>query len=218
MIGTSTVEYLFIRVCILFLHNIAPISILYSVHFLVVQFFHLPTNLGRIPYPIQIWLTAEAVFLIAVSIPLKMSLSHSPICHRSLSAEHRDSLFKSCNANVPNLETYLSRWLMVSGPECIKRDNVKDFIRWSLFGPGYSQEQDQQNEGEIEVYTREIEKLIGGKLSPGRMDVKGLGQLLNEAGGSHRSLLWYTVSYLPRFSMWQPYQTDISFHLVCLCG
>lgn len=89
---------------------------------------------------------------------------------------------------------------MVSGPEC-KRDNVKEFIRWSLFGPEYSQEQDQQNEGEIEVYTREIEKLIGGKLSPGRMDVKGLGQLLNEAGGSHRSLLWYTVSYLSLLSL-----------------
>ncbi|CAG8117463.1 unnamed protein product [Penicillium nalgiovense] len=196
MIGTSAVEYLFIRVCILFLHNIAPISILYSVHFLVVQFLHLPSNLGRIPYAIQIWLTAEAVFLVAVFIPLKISLSHSPICHRSLSAERRQRLFKSCNANVPNLETYLSRWLMVSGPKCIKRDNVKDFIRWSLFGPGYSQEQDQQNEGEIEVYTREIEKLIGGKLSPGRMDVKGLGQLLNEAGGSHRSLLWYTCVFV----------------------
>jgi hypothetical protein len=83
---------------------------------------------------------------------------------------------------------------MVSGPECIKRDNVKDFIKWAFFGPGYKQEQDQHIEKEIETYTTEIEKLIGQRLSPGRMDVKGLGQHLNETRGSHRSLLWYTVS------------------------
>jgi hypothetical protein len=88
---------------------------------------------------------------------------------------------------------------MVSEATCIKRDNVKDFIRWAFFRPGYTREQDQQNEGEIEAYTTEIEKLIGRKLSPGRMNVKGLGQLLNEAGGSHRSLLWYTVSFLSLF-------------------
>jgi hypothetical protein len=84
---------------------------------------------------------------------------------------------------------------MVSEADCIKRDNVKDFIRWAFFGPVYMRGQDRQNEEEIEAYTAETEKLIGRKLPPGRMNVKGLGQLLNEADSSHRSLLWYTVSY-----------------------
>jgi hypothetical protein len=121
--------------------------------------------------------------------------------------------------NVPSLERYLSQWLMVSDAECIKRDNVKDFIRWAFFKPGYTQGLDQQNEDELETYTAEVERLMGRKLSPGRMDVKGLGQLLNEAGGSHRSLLWYTVSYLSSFlSVMELYQTDNSIHLVRLCG
>lgn len=196
MIGTSAVEYFFIRVCILFLHNIAPVSILYSIHLLAVQYFHLPIYPERVPNPIHVWLIAETVFFATVFIPLKYARRHSPIYHRSLSAECREKLFRSCNANVPNLEKYLCRWLMVSEAECIKRDNVKDFIRWAFFRPGYRHEQDQQNEAEIETYTAEIEKLIGRKLSPGRMDVKGLGQLLNEAGGLHRSLLWYNVSDL----------------------
>jgi hypothetical protein len=195
MIGTSTAEYFFIRMCIVFLHNITPISILYSIHLLAVHFFHLPTYLGRVSYPIQIWLTAEAVFFTTVFLPLKYALHRSPICHRPLSTECRDKLFRSCNTNVPNLEKHLSRWLMVAGTESIKRDNVKDFIRWSFFGPAYTLEQAQQDEGDIESYTAEIEKLIGRKLPPGRMDVKGLGQLLDEADGLHRSLLWYTVSY-----------------------
>lgn len=85
---------------------------------------------------------------------------------------------------------------MVSEGECIKRDNVNDFIRWAFFGPGYTRAQSQRNEEEIETYATEIEKMIGRKLSPRSMDVKSLGQLLNEAGGSYRSLLWYAVSYL----------------------
>jgi hypothetical protein len=195
MIGTSTAKYFFIRISILFLHNIAPISTIYSIQ-LLLQFFHLPDYFEHVPYLIQIWLTAEAIFLTTVVIPLKYSLHRSPVWHRPLSAECRVKLFRNCNGNVPNLEKYLSRWLMVSEAESIKRDNVKDFIRWAFFGPGYKQEQDQQNEEEIETYTAEIEKLIGQRLSPGRMDVKGLGQLLNETSGSHRSLLWYTVSRL----------------------
>ena len=97
---------------------------------------------------------------------------------------------------------------MVSEAEYIRRDNVKDFIRWAFFTPEYVQERDQQNEGEVETYVTEIEKLIGRELPPGRMDVKSLGQLLNEAGGSHRSLLWYTVSNL--LSMYvESHQADI---------
>jgi hypothetical protein len=194
MIGTSATEYLFIRTCILFLHNIAPISILYSTQLLLVQFFHLPIYLEHIPYPIQMWLTAEAIFLITIIIPLKYSLHRYTICHRPLSAECREKLFRSCIASVPNLEKYLSQWLMVSEGECIKRDNVKDFVRWAFFRPDYEHERDQQDEVEIEAYTTEIEKLIGQKLAPGRIDLKGLGQLLHETTGSHRSLLWYTVS------------------------
>lgn len=194
MIGTSTTEYLFIRICILFLHNIAPISILYSTQLLLVQFFHLPIHLERIPYPIQIWLTAEAIFLVTVVMPLKYSLRHSTICHRRLSAECREKLFRSCIASVPNLEKYLRRWLMISETEYIKRDNVKDFVRWAFFKPDDEHERDQQDEVEIEAYTTEIEKLIQQRLSPGRIDMKGLGQLLHETTGSNRSLLWYTVS------------------------
>jgi hypothetical protein len=133
MIGTSTAEYIFIRGCILFLHNIAPISTLYSIQLLAIRFFHLPPYLERIPYPVQVWLATEAVFFTTIFLPLKYTLHLSPTFQEYVSAELRENLFRTCNANVPNLEKYLSRWLMVSEAECIKRDNVKDFIRWAFF-------------------------------------------------------------------------------------
>lgn len=129
MIGISAAEYLFIRICILFLHNIAPVSILYCTLLLITRIFHLPISLERMPYSIQIWLTAEAIVFTAFFIPLRYALDNSTICHTSLPAECREKLFKCCNTNVPNLEKYLTRWLLVSEAEYIKRDDVKDFIK-----------------------------------------------------------------------------------------
>ncbi|KAJ5888714.1 hypothetical protein N7495_008755 [Penicillium taxi] len=199
MIGTSTAEYFFIRICIICLHNIAPLSILYGIHLLFVQFLHLPSYLESIPYLIQIWLIAESIFFTTVYIPLKYALSYSTTLHTPLSAEEREKLFSSCNATVPNMESYLRQWLLVPETKPIKRGDVKNFIRWSLFGPGSTGKQVQEHEEEIEMYTTEIEKHIGRELPPGRMDVKGgkcLGQLLNESSGSHRSLLWYTCVFV----------------------
>lgn len=106
MIGTSPAEYFFIRACILFLHNITPTSTLYYIQLLLVQFFRLPVYLERIPYPIQIWLTSEAVFLTTIFIPLNYALRHSSINHRSISVECRQKLFRTYNTNVPNPEKY----------------------------------------------------------------------------------------------------------------
>src|ERR1700740_2362937 len=83
MIGTSPPEYIFIRACILFLHNITPISILYSVQLIISQFLYLPTFLCHIPFPVQVWLIAEAVFFATVFMPLKSALHNSVIYYRS---------------------------------------------------------------------------------------------------------------------------------------
>ncbi|OJZ80313.1 hypothetical protein ASPFODRAFT_459873 [Aspergillus luchuensis CBS 106.47] len=100
IIGTSPAEYFFIRICILFLHNIAPISTLYCIQLLLAQFFHLPTYVEIIPYLVQIWLTAEAIFFTAVSIPIKYALDRSPFYHRYISTACREQLFESCHTNV----------------------------------------------------------------------------------------------------------------------
>ncbi|KAJ5749504.1 hypothetical protein N7533_006532 [Penicillium manginii] len=171
MIGTSTVEYIFIRICILFLHNVVPVSVSYSILLLMNPFFHMSFCLEHTPCAIHIWLITEAVFF--------RYFYHATELQRDYS----------------ELATQI-RWLMVSEADCIKRDNVKDFIRWAFFGPACVRGQDRQNEEEIEAYTAETEKLIGRKLSPGWVNVKGLGQLLNEADSSHRSLLWYTCVFL----------------------
>jgi hypothetical protein len=69
MIGTPTAEYIFIRGCILFLHNIAPVSLLYC----AVLFYPLPMTLSvySLPVPIEAWFVAEATSYTVFFLPHK---------------------------------------------------------------------------------------------------------------------------------------------------
>jgi hypothetical protein len=193
MIGTSTAEYIFIRACILFLHNIAPGGVLVAIRLLLHPYLPQSIRCYHIPFPIEAWLVAEAVFFTVVFLPLQYRLRRSTIYSEPLSQEERDRLFRYCNSNVADLEEYLRRWLMIAKDGHIKRENVKDFIRWAFF---HTEQVQEQHEPQVEAYTRETEKLFGRELPPGRDNAKGLGQMLNEGDGLHRSLLWYTVCHV----------------------
>lgn len=194
MIGTSTTEWVFICICILFLDSIAPVSVIYWFYqLLLTRFFRLPW-LDRVPRPIQLWLAAEAAFATFL-VAVKYTFRHSISCYPSLSTECRVQLFRHCHDKVIDLDEYLRRWLLVSDTKHIKRESVKDFLRWSFFGPASTEER-KRHENEIELYTTNIETWLGRKLPPGRTGVKGLWQVLIEARGSYRSLLWYTVGRL----------------------
>lgn len=189
MIGTSRLEYLFIRTCILFLHNISPVSVLFTAWFLLNPFLPQSIQCYRIPFPIKVWLVAEAIFFIGVFIPLRYSLERSAIHHGPMSHEQRERLVRYCMSNLGDPRKFFSRWLMVTHNDHIRRENVKDFIRWAFFHP----EQVQELELEVEAYTRDMEKLLGKELPSGKTDAKSLGPMLHEVDAFHRSLLWYTV-------------------------
>lgn len=194
MIGTSGAEYIFIRTCIIFLHNVAPVSLLYCVHLLLYLFLSPSFHIYRCPLAIEIWLIAEAVFYIVVFLPQRYHHQRSAIYQHQMSRDERQTLFSRCYNNIADPERFLSRWLMVPEAGQIKRENVKDWIRWAFFGVGQTQGHDEE---EIEAFTKDTEKLLGRKFSPGRSDAKNVGRILNETEGLRRSLLWYTVCYPP---------------------
>ena len=93
MLGASAIKYLLLRACILFLHGIAPTSLLYSALFLVSLLLdqnpqnHLP------PFTIKVWLYSEAAFYTIVFLPYKSYLQRAAIHPESLSQEDRSNLF-----------------------------------------------------------------------------------------------------------------------------
>ncbi|UPK96655.1 hypothetical protein LCI18_007590 [Fusarium solani-melongenae] len=71
MAGTSLWDYIFIRTCIFLLHLVAPLSVVYSLASLLVRLPFQP------PRELQTWLALEALFYLAVYLPLKEYLQRA---------------------------------------------------------------------------------------------------------------------------------------------
>lgn len=190
MIGTSTIEYIILRACILFLHNIAPTSLLYSAPFLVSFLLDQNPYAYRLPFLIEVWLLSEAAFYTIVFLPYKSYLQRAAIHPEPLSQEERAKLFACCNMNVSDPEKYISRWLLGAKANDIKRENLKEFIRWAFWNAGDVLERD---EDEVEDYVRALEKLLGRNIPPGKGSAKSLRLTLDKVNCFHRSLFWYLV-------------------------
>ncbi|KIL87061.1 hypothetical protein FAVG1_09615 [Fusarium avenaceum] len=187
MAGTSLWDYIFIRVCITILHFIAPLSIVYS---LANIFFTLPY---QIPLPFQIWLALEALFYLAVYLPLNQHLQKAAD-HPTLPCRaDRRKLFHQCHNNIPNLSLYLKKWFRDAPESEIKRENVREFILWAFLN---TDEFDPSYEEELEEYTQEIEKFLGRRFEPGRGNAKCLRLTLDRVEMLHRSLWWYLCIFV----------------------
>jgi len=188
MIGTSTIEYIILRACILFLHNIAPTSLLYSALFLVSFLLDQNPHAYRLPFPIEVWLLSEAAFYTVVFLPYESYLQRAAIHPEPLSQEERANLFARCNINVSDPEKYIRQWLLGANVNDIKRENVKEFIRWAFWNAG---DVLQRDEDEVEDYVRALEKLLGRSIPHGKGSAKSLRLTLDKVNCSHRSLFWY---------------------------
>ena len=186
MVGTSLWDYIFIRVCILLLHLIAPLSVLYSLASLLV----------RLPFPIprvlQAWLALEAVFYLAIYLPRKAYLQRAARHPTAPCREDRRKLFWRCHSSIPDPVQYLRKWFRDAPAAEIKRENVKDFFRWAFLNTG---EPNPAYDEELEEYVGEMEKLLGRKFEPGRGNAKCLRLTLDKVEMLHRSLTWYLVSF-----------------------
>lgn len=185
MVGTSVLDYVFIRGCIFLLHPIAPLSTVYSV---TNSFIHLPF---RLPRPLEIWLAFEALFYLFIYLPRKVYLQ-KPATHPTIACrEDRRKLFRRCHENIPDPARYLTKWFLDAPIAEIKRENVKEFLRWAFLNKA---DPDSAYDEELEEYTKEMEKALGRKLEPGRGSAKCLRLSIEQVNMLQRSLLWYFVS------------------------
>ncbi len=193
MIGTSTPEYIFIRGCIIFLHYIAPVSLLYCV---LLLYRLLPSTLcvNRAPLPIEAWLISEAVFFTVIFLPHKYHLQRPAIHPELPSRAERQELFRRCNTNVKDPEKYLRQWFLGAKKESIKRENLKEFIRWAFLN---TEEVKEEDEDEVEGYVGATEKLLERDLPSGKGRARSLRLTLDRVDFLHRSLLWYLVRHQP---------------------
>lgn len=114
-----------------------------------------------------------------------------PANHPTLpSREHRQELFLRCHGNIPDPERYLAKWFRDAPAAEIKRENVKDFLRWAFLNMRHH---DPAFDEELAEYVAELEKLLGRKFEPGYGKATCLRLTYDRVDMWHRSLTWYMV-------------------------
>src|ERR1700726_1909992 len=110
MIGTSTFDFCFIRICIISLHCLVPLCILYCC--VVIALYGLQGARYPVPLVIEVMAIAETLSYVLAYLPYRAHLQrkaqHPPV----LSKIERKELFELCNKNIPDPEAYLQKWFL----------------------------------------------------------------------------------------------------------
>lgn len=187
MIGTSTYDYLFIRVCIFGIRAITPLCFLYTAFAVVWPPQILATRL------VLVYALLETTFYFLVYLPRKSRLQapaeHPPIPPR----EFQSLLFQRCTETISDPAEYMRKWFLGADLEDIKWENVKDFFRWGFLNTA---EEHTAHDEELDEYVEGVEKLIGKKLKPGRGSAKCIRLTIDPVEMIHRPVVWYFVSRL----------------------
>ena len=192
-----------------FLQSIAPFSIFYVLNILVAR------PLFRLPHVLAIWCTLEAAFYLFFFLPHRAYLQR-PANHPTLPGrEYRRELFRRCHRNVPDPERYLKKWFRDASATEIKRENVKDFLRWAFLSMKHH---DPAFDEELEEYVAEMEVFLGRKLEPGYGKASCLRLTYDRVDMWHRSLTWYLVGLRKHIRLLnQVSSLSLIFLLVCVC-
>jgi hypothetical protein len=188
MIGISSAEYWFIRFCIVGLHSVAPLSILYCI-FLISQ-HGLKATTYRFPLLVEIVAVAECLFYLLVYLPYRYHLQREAVHPTSPTRAERNALFQLCNENISDPEAYIQKWFLGADKAEIKKENIKTFFLWAFFNRGGAPGEDEE---ELEEYISATEELLGRPIEDGRGNAQALRLTLDRVEMLHRSLVWYCV-------------------------
>lgn len=190
MIGTSLLEYVFIRACIIGLSSVAPLSIFYCLTWVLSYYFKFP-KFFDVPLPFKLWALAEVIFYLFVNLIYREKLQYEALHPPAPARQERKALFELCNDNIPDPEAYLKKWFLGAPPNEIRRDNIKEFFLWAFFNRDGPPGEDDE---ELEEYVVATERLLGRKIEKGKGSAICLRLTIDAVCMFHRSILWYFVS------------------------
>jgi hypothetical protein len=207
MIGNSWPEYVLIRISLLALRLIAPLSIIY-----LALSFHASAFLWS-PF-LGVYAIVEAAFYLFVYLPRSFYLqrvSCPPSCYFShanplfatlyqdaihpprMSRAEREALFHNC-ANTMTSES-ITGWFLRSPGQQIWRDNVEDWLLWALFSVR-NRDTHPEWEDELDYYITVMEEYVGYPLRRGsNPETQCLRLTMDPVPTIHRPFVWYMVRF-----------------------
>jgi len=130
------------------------------------------------------------VFYFAVYLPRRWVLQR-PAAHPVLPhPAQRQRLYQKCMNTVSDPDRFLAKWFLDSQFPEIKRENVKDWLRWAFLSKRDFQVDDDE---ELDEYANGLEDLLERKIAPGRGNARCLRLTLDNFYPMHRPFVWYMV-------------------------
>lgn len=175
MLNPTPHELVFIRLCIL------------AIQYAPVLYIFLPAPFNLIA------LLTELSYYLLIYRPFQSRLAH-PAHHPSDTRHERETLFARVLENIPDPDHYLTGWTLGADVEQIKKENVRDFIRWAFADrdqPVTGPHADEDIDDELEGYLQKTENLLSHPLPPGRGTAIPLRLTYDAIETRYRTLVWY---------------------------
>lgn len=184
MLKDSAFNRIFIRLAILLLRSVSPLSVAYCVFVAVIR----PPPPRRLPWPVELWLLAETVFYFVVYLPrswwLNLPARSGPVVPRG----EREELFERTWEVTPDPHGYISLWFKGAPPEALRREDVKDWLAWRFLNKFHG---DVEDDEELEHYLKRTEEVLGIKFLPGHGQHTSMRVTIEPVRMQHRPLLYY---------------------------
>lgn len=170
MLNPTPSELIFIRICV------------YGLQYALLFYILLPP-----PFSILALLTELAYYLL-IYRRFQARLTQ-PAHHPPDTREEREALFNRCLENIPDPERYLSLWALGADIAQVKKENVRDFLRWAF--ADRSDAGSPEIEAELNTYLAKTEQLLGRPLPDGRGSAVPMRLTFDTIHTRYRTVLWY---------------------------
>lgn len=199
MIADTPTNRIIIRSIIIFLQSYAPLCLGYVTWSLLATQWP-ALSLGFEGHREKMWLwrvcLAEALFYLFFfwyRRHIQREAVHPPLRTR----RERQDLFKKCQREIHDPQTFLSGWFRGAKPEDIGREELRKFVNWSFWDGRAELDGDKPGDAaEIETYIDKMELMMPQPFLEGPGKAKSLRLTLDPIEIEARSLLWYSLIML----------------------
>ncbi|KAG8169230.1 hypothetical protein KVR01_001979 [Diaporthe batatas] len=189
LVGLSKPELIFVRVSAALL--IYPGLICFAYFVLAALAGGVPAIAHPFSILIEVYGAIEILWYVFWFLPFKHRLQKRGLVPARMTKEERKELFTKGMSTAPDLETYVRGWFNKAHMEDSRRDNLKEWLLWSLFGRDGKFGDDT---AELDEYIQELEERMMMTFRKGRGDAKALRLSFDPIKMTHRSLLFYSIT------------------------
>ena len=187
MLSDSWPNFIFIRAVIFPLQWLGPACTAYTAWTIGRTWPTVPAITG-----FRVWCAAETaffLFFLGYRVHLQREAVHPPL----RSKKDRKALFAKVRREVHDPDKFMSGWFRGAKPEDIGREDLKEFLSWTLWDGRAELTPGGAEEKELDYYVGKVETMMRKPFKAGRGTARSLRLTLDPIQMECRTLFWYSL-------------------------